>query len=144
MKRLLQLIIKDYRKSTTSKPHKSFSSLSPFQYFFISVMIYQNIRRLTEKMTNFSTEKFKIFLNSMSNPSDSKIRDYYSNQEFAAFNIDFENVEIALRIAGILGKSGTHFDITNFCFPDTNEIDYIQFMVFKINDPELLTFLDQI
>lgn len=98
-------------------------------------------------MTNFSTEKFKIFLNSMSNPSnpsDSKIRDYYSNQQYVAFNIDFENVENALRIAGILGKSGTHFDITNFCFPDTNEIDYIQFMVFKINDPELLTFLDQI
>lgn len=98
-------------------------------------------------MTNFPPKKFKIFLNSMSNPSnpsDSKIRDYYSNQEFVAFNIDFANVEIALRIAGILGKSETQFEITNFCFPDTNEIDYIQFMVFKINDPELLTFLDQI
>ncbi|MED2945337.1 hypothetical protein P4284_23990 [Bacillus swezeyi] len=99
---------------------------------------------------NFDPNKFKKLLNSASNPSnpkDTKIKNYYVNQEyqeFVAFNIDFENVDIALRIAGLLGKRASKFDITSFLFPETNKIDYIQFTVFEINDPELLKFLDEI
>ncbi|WP_270574338.1 hypothetical protein [Bacillus glycinifermentans] len=96
-------------------------------------------------MINFDPEKFKIILNAMSNPpnpKDSKIRDYYADQEYVSFDIDFENADIALRIAGLLGKSATKFSITSLHFPDTNKIDYIQFMVFKINDPELLALID--
>ncbi|MFN2747271.1 MULTISPECIES: class I SAM-dependent methyltransferase [Bacillus] len=98
-------------------------------------------------MVNFDPEKLKKLLDSATNPAnpkDTKIKNYYVNQEFVAFDIDSENVEIALRIAGHLGKTATTFTITNFLFPDTNKIDYIQFMVFKINDPELLAFLDEI
>ncbi|MEC1437231.1 hypothetical protein P9D57_00405 [Bacillus sonorensis] len=98
-------------------------------------------------MINFDPEKFKIILNAMSNPpnpKDSKIRDYYADQDYTSFNIDFENVDVALRIAGLLGKHATNFTINTLHFPDTNKIDYIQFMIFKINDPELLAILDQI
>lgn len=98
-------------------------------------------------MINFDSKKFKKILDSISNPpnpKDTRIRNYYSNQEYASFNIDFENVDIALRIAGLLGKHATNFTITTCHFPDTNKIDYIQFIVFKINDPELLAILDQI
>ncbi|MEC1193278.1 hypothetical protein P9C02_22940, partial [Bacillus paralicheniformis] len=98
-------------------------------------------------LMNFDPEKLRTFLNCASNPpnpKDTKIRNYYVNQEFAAFNIDFENVDIALRIAGMLGKSATKFTINPFLFPDTNKIDYIQFLIFEINDSELLAFLEQI
>lgn len=70
-------------------------------------------------MINFAPEKFKIILNAMSNPpnpKDSKIKDYYADQEYASFNIDFENVDIALRIAGLLGKHATNFTITTCHF----------------------------
>ena len=99
---------------------------------------------------NFDPKKFKKLLNSASNPSnpkDTKIKNYYVNQdyqEFVAFDIDFKNVDNALRIAGLLGKHATNFTITTLNFPDTNKIDFIQFMVFKINDAELLKILDQI
>ncbi len=96
---------------------------------------------------NFDPEKFKKLLNSASNPSnpkDTKIKNYYVNQEFVSFDIDLENVDIALRIAGLFGKHATNFTITTLKFPDTNKIDYIQFIVFKINDAELLKILDQI
>ena len=96
-------------------------------------------------MINFGSKKFKQILDVVSNPptpKDSKIRDYYADQDYACFNIDFENVDIALRIAGLLGKHATNFTITTCHFPDTNKIDYIQFMVFKINDPELLALID--
>ncbi|MPQ26517.1 hypothetical protein [Bacillus paralicheniformis] len=99
---------------------------------------------------NFDPEKLRKFLNCASNPSnlkDTKIKNYYVNQEcqeFVAFDIDFENVDIALCIAGMLGKSATKFTINHFVFPDTNKIDYIQFLIFEINDSELLAFLEQI
>ncbi|GIN77537.1 MULTISPECIES: hypothetical protein [Bacillus] len=99
---------------------------------------------------NFDPEKLRKFLNCASNPSnpmETKVKNYYVNQEiqeFASFDIDFENVDIALRIAGMLGKSATKFTINHFLFPDTNKIDYIQFIIFEINDSELLAFLEQL
>ncbi|CAI8767511.1 conserved hypothetical protein [Bacillus licheniformis] len=96
---------------------------------------------------NFDPEKLRKFLNCASNPSspkNTKIKNYCVNQEcqeFVAFDIDFEN---ALRIAGMLGKSATKFTINHFLFPGTNKIDYIQFIIFEINDSELLAFLEQL
>lgn len=99
---------------------------------------------------NFDPEKLRKFLNCASNPSspkNTKIKNYCVNQEcqeFVAFDIDFENVDIALRIAGMLGKSATKFTINHFLFPGRNKIDYIQFIIFEINDSELLAFLEQL
>ncbi|MCY8377614.1 hypothetical protein [Bacillus haynesii] len=96
---------------------------------------------------NFDPEKLRKFLNcatNLPNPKDTKIRNYYVSQEFVAFDIDFENVDIALRIAGMLGKSATKFTINHFLFPGTNKIDYIQFIIFEINDSELLAILEQL
>ncbi|MDI3411676.1 hypothetical protein QKW52_21765 [Bacillus sonorensis] len=70
-------------------------------------------------MINFDSKKFKQILDVVSNPpnpKDSKIRDYYADQDYACFNIDFENVDIALRIAGLLGKHATNFTITTCHF----------------------------
>lgn len=49
-------------------------------------------------MPNFDPQKFKSFLNAMSNTRDSKIRNDHSFEEAVSFDIDFENVDIALRI----------------------------------------------
>ncbi|MEC0701932.1 hypothetical protein P8876_21825, partial [Bacillus haynesii] len=84
---------------------------------------------------NFDPEKLRKFLNCASNPSnptETKVKNYYVNQEiqeFASFDIDFENVDIALRIASMLGKFSTKFTINHFLFPDTNKIDFIQFII---------------
>ncbi|MEC1192994.1 hypothetical protein P9C02_21335 [Bacillus paralicheniformis] len=106
---------------------------------------HQNIGGRT--LINFDSNKFKQILDVVSNPpnpKDTKVRSYYSDQEYVSFELDFENVDVALRIAGLLGKHATNFTITTLNFPDTNKIDSIQFMVFKINDAELLKILDQI
>lgn len=98
-------------------------------------------------MPNFNTKNFKIFLNSVTNPSnptDTKIKNYRSDGDSVSFSIDFENVDVALRIAGLLGKHVSNFNIHTFHFPDTNNIDYVQFVIHRINDPELLTFIDSL
>ncbi|MCI4129451.1 hypothetical protein [Bacillus licheniformis] len=98
-------------------------------------------------MSNFNTKNFKIFLNSVTNPSnprDTKIKNYRSDGESVSFSVDFEDVDVALRIAGLLGKHTSRFNIHTFHYPDTNKIDYVQFVVHQINDAELLTFIDSL
>lgn len=72
---------------------------------------------------NFEPEKLRKFLNCASNPSnpmETKVKNYYVNQEiqeFASFDIDFENVDIALRIAGMLGEIRHEIYDKSFSFP---------------------------
>ncbi|PFN29002.1 protoporphyrinogen oxidase [Bacillus cereus] len=96
-------------------------------------------------MINFKPKNFnqllKVTLIS-ANKSYDAIKDYEFTGEEVAFRVDFEHIDVALMIVDMLGRSAARFTILPFADPDTNEIDYIQFQVYSINEGNFKEFLD--
>ncbi|WP_142950771.1 protoporphyrinogen oxidase [Bacillus toyonensis] len=96
-------------------------------------------------MINFKPENLnqllKVTLIS-ANKSYDAIKDYEFTKEAAVFRIDFEYIDVSLMIVDMLGRSAARFNILPFAKPDTNEIDYIQFQVYSINEGNFKEMLD--
>ncbi|MFJ8414834.1 protoporphyrinogen oxidase [Bacillus paramycoides] len=96
-------------------------------------------------MINFKPENLNQLLKVMlisANKSYDVIKDYECTREAVAFRVDFEHIDVALMIVDMLGKSAARFTILPFANPDTNEIDYIQFQVYTINEGNFKEVLD--
>ncbi|EEL35873.1 hypothetical protein bcere0019_9320 [Bacillus cereus Rock3-28] len=96
-------------------------------------------------MINFKPENLnqllKVTLIS-ANKSYDAIKDYEFTKEAVVFRIDFEYIDVSLMIVDMLGRSAARFNILPFAKPDTNEIDYIQFQVYSINEGNFKEMLD--
>ncbi|WP_439022842.1 protoporphyrinogen oxidase [Bacillus thuringiensis] len=96
-------------------------------------------------MINFKLENLnhllKIILIS-ANKSYDAIKDYEFTGEAVVFRVDFEYIDVSLMIVDMLGRSASKFNILPFAHPDTNEIDYIQFQVYAINEGNFKEMLD--
>ncbi|WP_439875278.1 protoporphyrinogen oxidase [Bacillus mycoides] len=96
-------------------------------------------------MINFKPENFnqllKVTLIS-ANKSYDAIKDYEFTGEAVVFRIDFEYIDVSLMIVDMLGRSAARFNILPFAKPDTNEIDYIQFQVYSINEGNFKEMID--
>ncbi|MGE6537482.1 protoporphyrinogen oxidase [Bacillus luti] len=96
-------------------------------------------------MINFKPENlnqlFKMMLIS-ANKSYDAIKDYKFTGEEVVFRVDFEHIDVALMIVDMLGRSASKFNILPFAHPDTNEIDYIQFQVYAINEGNFKVMID--
>ncbi|PDY51590.1 protoporphyrinogen oxidase [Bacillus toyonensis] len=96
-------------------------------------------------MINFKPEKLnqllKVTLIS-ANKSYDAIKDYEFTKEAVVFRVDFEYIDVSLMIVDMLGRSAARFNILPFAKPDTNEIDYIQFQVYSINEGNFKEMLD--
>ncbi|MFF2882500.1 protoporphyrinogen oxidase [Bacillus toyonensis] len=96
-------------------------------------------------MINFKPENLnqllKVTLIS-ANKSYDTIKDYEFTKEAVVFRIDFEYIDVSLMIVDMLGRSAARFNILPFAKPDTNEIDYIQFQVYSINEGNFKEMLD--
>lgn len=96
-------------------------------------------------MINFKPEKLnqllKVTLIS-ANKSYDAIKDYEFTKEAVVFRVDFEYIDVSLMIVDVLGRSAARFNILPFAKPDTNEIDYIQFQVYSINEGNFKEMLD--
>ncbi|PHD62739.1 protoporphyrinogen oxidase [Bacillus toyonensis] len=96
-------------------------------------------------MINFKPENLnqllKVTLIS-ANKSYDAIKDYEFTKEAVVFRIDFEYIDVSLMIVDMLGRSAARFNILPFAKPDTNEIDYIQFQVYSINEGKFKEMLD--
>ncbi|WP_434166301.1 protoporphyrinogen oxidase [Bacillus thuringiensis] len=98
-------------------------------------------------MINFKPENLNQLLKIMlisANKSYDAIKDYEFTGEEVVFRVDFEYIDVALMIVDMLGRSATRFTILPFANPDTNEIDYIQFQVYSINEGNFKEMLDTI
>ncbi|MBS9801714.1 protoporphyrinogen oxidase [Bacillus cereus] len=96
-------------------------------------------------MINFKPENLNQLLKIMlisANKSYDAIKDYEFTGEEVVFRVDFEYIDVALMIVDMLGRSATRFTILPFANPDTNEIDYIQFQVYSINEGNFKEMLD--
>lgn len=96
-------------------------------------------------MINFKPENLNQLLKIMlisANKSYDAIKDYEFTGEEVVFRVDFEYIDVALIIVDMLGRSATRFTILPFANPDTNEIDYIQFQVYSINEGNFKEMLD--
>ncbi|MED3200433.1 protoporphyrinogen oxidase [Bacillus toyonensis] len=96
-------------------------------------------------MINFKPENLnqllKVTLISV-NKSYDAIKDYEFTKEAVVFRIDFKYIDVSLMIVDMLGRSAARFNILPFAKPDTNEIDYIQFQVYSINEGNFKEMLD--
>ncbi|MED2706371.1 protoporphyrinogen oxidase [Bacillus toyonensis] len=96
-------------------------------------------------MINFKPENLnqllKVTLIS-ANKSYDAIKDYEFTKEAVVFRIDFEYIDVSLMIVDMLGRSAARFNILPFAKPDKNEIDYIQFQVYSINEGNFKEMLD--
>ncbi|WP_142348917.1 protoporphyrinogen oxidase [Bacillus toyonensis] len=96
-------------------------------------------------MINFKPENLnqllKVTLIS-ANKSYDAIKDYEFTKEAVVFRIDFKYIDVSLMIVDMLGRSAARFNILPFAKPDTNEIDYIQFQVYSINEGNFKEILD--
>ncbi|HDR7433812.1 TPA: protoporphyrinogen oxidase [Bacillus anthracis] len=98
-------------------------------------------------MINFKPENLKQLLKMMlisANKSYDAITDYEFTGEAVVFRIDFEYIDVSLMIIDMLGRSAARFNILPFAKPDTNEIDYIQFQVYSINEGNFKEMIDTI
>ncbi|HDR7794233.1 TPA: protoporphyrinogen oxidase [Bacillus luti] len=88
-------------------------------------------------MINFKPENLnellKVTLIS-ANKSYEAIKGYEFTGEAVVFRVDFEHIGVALMIVDILGRSAAKFNIFPFARPHTNEIEYIEFQVYSINE----------
>ena len=96
-------------------------------------------------MINFKPENLnqllKVTLIS-ANKSYDAIKDYEFTKEAVVFRIDFKYIGVSLMIVDMLGRLASKFNILPFAKPDTNEIDYIQFQVYSINEGNFKEMLD--
>ncbi|MEH7536242.1 protoporphyrinogen oxidase [Bacillus toyonensis] len=96
-------------------------------------------------MINFKPENLNQLLKVTligANKSYDAIKDYEFTKEAVVFRIDFEYIDVSLMIVDMLGRSAARFNILPFAKPDTNEIDYIQFQVYSINEGNFKEMLD--
>ncbi|WP_129111176.1 protoporphyrinogen oxidase [Bacillus toyonensis] len=88
-------------------------------------------------MINFKPENLnqllKVTLIS-ANKSYDAIKDYEFTEEAVVIRVDFEYIDVSLMIVDMLGRSAARFNILPFANLNTNEIDYIQFQVYSINE----------
>ncbi|MGG5739814.1 MULTISPECIES: protoporphyrinogen oxidase [Bacillus cereus group] len=96
-------------------------------------------------MINFKPENFnqllKVTLIS-ANKSYDAIKDYEFTGEAVVFRVDFEYIDVALMIVDMLGRSASKFNILPYARPNTDEIDYIQFQVYSINEGNFKETID--
>ncbi|MDH4423610.1 MULTISPECIES: protoporphyrinogen oxidase [Bacillus] len=96
-------------------------------------------------MINFKPENlnqlFKVMLIN-ANKSYDTIKDYECTGEAVVFCVGFEHVDVSLMIIDMLGRSASRFNILPYARPNTNEIDYIQFQVYSINEGNFKEMLD--
>ncbi|WP_166703632.1 protoporphyrinogen oxidase [Bacillus albus] len=76
------------------------------------------------------------------NKSYDAIQDYEFTGEAVVFRVDFEYIDVSLMIVDMLGKSASKFTILPYAHPNTNEIDYIQFQVYSINEGNFKEMMD--
>ncbi|MGE1096934.1 hypothetical protein ACQJZ4_08110 [Bacillus altitudinis] len=89
--------------------------------------------------------KLKTFLDLMVNPekTENAIQDFHTSGGKIIFRVDYKNVDIALKIASLLGENTSNYSIQLFNFPGTDDIDFIQFAISEIHEPKLLNFLEK-
>ncbi|MBH0347410.1 MULTISPECIES: protoporphyrinogen oxidase [Bacillus] len=96
-------------------------------------------------MINFKPENLNQLLKVMlisANKSYDAIKDYEFTGEAVVFRVDFDHIDVSLMIVDMLGRSASKFNILPFAKPDTNEIDYIQFQVYAINEGNFKEMID--
>ncbi|HDR7654919.1 MULTISPECIES: protoporphyrinogen oxidase [Bacillus] len=96
-------------------------------------------------MINFKPENLNQLLKVMlisANKSYDAIKDYEFTGEAVVFRVDFEYIDVSLMIVDILGGSASKFNILPYARPNTNEIDYIQFQVYSINEGNFKEVMD--
>ena len=96
-------------------------------------------------MINFKPENLNQLLKVMlisANKSYDAIKDYECTGEAVVFCVDFEYIDVSLMIVDMLGRSASKFNILPFAKLDTNEIDYIQFQVYSINEGNFKEIID--
>ncbi|WP_156576408.1 protoporphyrinogen oxidase [Bacillus luti] len=96
-------------------------------------------------MINFKPENLNHLLKIMlisANKSYDAIKDYEFTGDAVVFRVDFEYIDVSLMVIDMLGRSASKFNILPFAKPDTNEIDYIQFQVYAINEGNFKEVLD--
>ncbi|MDA1633331.1 protoporphyrinogen oxidase [Bacillus cereus] len=96
-------------------------------------------------MINFKSENLNHLLKIMlisANKSYDAIKDYEFTGEAVVFRVDFEYVDVSLMIVDMLGRSASKFNILPYARPNTNEIDYIQFQVYSINEGNFKEVMD--
>ncbi|MCC2379677.1 protoporphyrinogen oxidase [Bacillus wiedmannii] len=96
-------------------------------------------------MINFKPENLNQLLKVMlinANKSYDAIKDYEFTGEAVVFHVDFEYIDVSLMIVDMLGRSASKFTILPYARPNTNEIDYIQFQVYSINEGNFKEVMD--
>ncbi|PFW81165.1 protoporphyrinogen oxidase [Bacillus sp. AFS075960] len=96
-------------------------------------------------MINFKPENLNQLLKVMlisANKSYDAIKEYECTGEAVAFRVDFEYIDVSLMIVDMLGRSASQFTILPYARPNTNEIDYIQFQVYSINEGNFKEMID--
>ncbi|ASI76714.1 MULTISPECIES: hypothetical protein [Bacillus cereus group] len=96
-------------------------------------------------MINFKPENLNQLLKVMlisANKSYDAIKDYEFTGEAVVFRVDFDHIDVSLMIVDMLGRSASKFNILPFAKLDTNEIDYIQFQVYSINEGNFKELID--
>ncbi|KMP34750.1 protoporphyrinogen oxidase [Bacillus cereus] len=96
-------------------------------------------------MINFKPENLNQLLKVMlisANKSYDAIKDYEFTGEEVVFRVDFEYIDVSLMIVDMLGRSASKFTILPYACPNTNEIDYIQFQVYAINEGNFKEMMD--
>ncbi|HDX9631366.1 TPA: protoporphyrinogen oxidase [Bacillus cereus] len=96
-------------------------------------------------MINFKAENLNQLLKVMlisANKSYDAIKEYEFTGEAVVFRVDFEYIDVSLMIVDMLGRSASQFTILPYARPNTNEIDYIQFQVYAINEGNFKEVMD--
>ncbi|WP_226545636.1 protoporphyrinogen oxidase [Bacillus thuringiensis] len=96
-------------------------------------------------MINFKAENLNQLLKVMlisANKSYDAIKEYEFTGEAVVFRVDFEYIDVSLMIVDMLGRSASQFTILPYARPNTNEIDYIQFQVYSINEGNFKEVMD--
>ncbi|MGH0431446.1 protoporphyrinogen oxidase [Bacillus hominis] len=96
-------------------------------------------------MINFKPENLKQLFKVMlinANKSYDAIKDYECTGEAVVFRVGFEHIDVSLVIIDMLGRSAARFTVLPFAHQDTNEIDYIQFQLYSINEGNFKEMLD--
>ncbi|AYF05194.1 MULTISPECIES: protoporphyrinogen oxidase [Bacillus] len=96
-------------------------------------------------MINFKPENLNQLLKVMlisANKSYDAIKDYEFTGEEVVFRVEFEYIDVSLMIVDMLGRSASKFNILPYARPNTNEIDYIQFQVYSINEGNFKEIMD--
>ncbi|WP_341518370.1 protoporphyrinogen oxidase [Bacillus paramobilis] len=96
-------------------------------------------------MINFKPENLNQLLKVMlisANKSYDAIKEYEFTEEAVVFRVDFEYIDVSLMIVDMLGRSASKFNILPYARPNMNEIDYIQFQVYSINEGSFKEMID--